>query len=332
MFARLAARFSQRISVPTYEGARAAFIPMDAAASFLAKRHRAAYWLWRAYTSATDPLFEPRLPDAETSAGDAAFVGTLKERGYAVVPSAYHENEVRGGREWVTAHYEHSLEKRALLDPSRQREHLVWEQDGITTEHFRRTGRTRLHFTESVLARGDCPLIFRRFAEEDGAWRAVAARYFGTAAVRGKLPYLMSEVLEPAPGIEPWHIDCIRPTLKAFLHLGDVTLENGPLRYIPSSHVVDAAREELFFRICESGLGKAYFDEAENARLDAKATAVEAPANTLVFFDNRGLHASSFCKRGIRVVVVNGYRPVGATRVNPRMFRDPRPVPMPWEA
>jgi hypothetical protein len=62
--------------------------------------------------------------------------------------------------------------------------------------------------------------------------------------------YFMAEILEPAPDIEPWHVDCI------LLYLTDV----------------DEERHRL------------------------------APGGTLVVLDNRGLHASSYCTSGLRVV------------------------------
>jgi hypothetical protein len=56
-----------------------------------------------------------------------------------------------------------------------------------------------------------------------------------------------------------------------------------------------------------------------------------APANTVIAFDTRGVHAGSHLTEGLRVTLATGYRPAAGTRINPRHFPDLEKSPYPWE-
>src|SRR5262249_23071495 len=155
--------------------------------------------------------------------------------------------------------------------------------------------------------------------------------YFGAERILTGLPYYMAEVMEPAARLEPWHFDCIRPTIKAYLSLDEIGFQQAPLRFVPGSHRMDQARHRLFYAVCRGGLGAAYFAREDCNRLDGSAVAMTAPAGTFILFDTRGSHAGSMCRSGRRVVLANGHRPARVARLNPRMFRDPAPTPYPWQ-
>jgi hypothetical protein len=58
---------------------------------------------------------------------------------------------------------------------------------------------------------------------------------------------------------------------------------------------------------------------------------IVTPKNRFFVLDNRGIHAGSLVKSGHRITLTMGYRPVTASRVNPRLFKDPVPMPYPWD-
>jgi hypothetical protein len=312
----------------TYEGVRAGLIPLDATLSLLAKRSYPLYRVWNAYNELTNPLFDAGAPAAGPA--DPRHLDELRTHGYAIVENAFPAAQVADARAFLLDRYRRAKEDVARRDPSGTQPILEWNEDRLGYEYFRRTGRVRIQLTGAVASGARLPSLLTAFADV-AAHKDLSADYLGTRAILSNQPYYAAEILEPAAGIEPWHIDCLRPTIKSFLLLSDVGAAQGPLRYVPGTHRVDETRLKMFYRISEGGLGHAYFDDRTNAELDTRGVSLTAPANTLILFDNRGLHASSFCTEGLRVVLVNGYRPRTATRLNPRLFRDPRPVPYPWE-
>ncbi|CAN5172126.1 hypothetical protein BH20ACI1_BH20ACI1_20270 [soil metagenome] len=78
--------------------------------------------------------------------------------------------------------------------------------------------------------------------------------------------------------------------------------------------------DKLIYRVGRNGLGEAYFDDEINAENDRIGTSVVAPENSLVIFDNQGIHAGSVCSEGIRIALVNSFRPVSSKRINPRLL------------
>ncbi|HEX2571003.1 MAG TPA: phytanoyl-CoA dioxygenase family protein [Polyangia bacterium] len=331
MLAKLAHRISGRVEAETYPGALAGLIPVDLVLSLLAKRSYPLYRLWRRYGELTGPYFD-QCAAAVAAPPDEGHLRELRARGLVRVGQPYSTGEVAEARAWVLERVEPMRRRAAELDPSGQASSVRWQDEGLRYEVDRRTGRLRIYFPRGPAGEQAerWPRILREFGDVP-AWHALAQAYFGAGAVRAGQPYMMAEVLTAAPDIEPWHIDCLRPTLKSFLYLTDVGSAQGPLRFQPGTHVLDEARHRMFYRICNGGLGHAYMGEEESRRLDAICEAVTGPAGTALLFDTQVLHAGSWCTEGMRVALVNGYRPLVATRLNPRLFRDPRPVPSPWE-
>jgi hypothetical protein len=330
MLASLLRRYRERVPPEAYHGGLLALAPVDASLSFLAKRSFRLYQLWDRYAVATNRLFAEPVGQGTGAQVDPNVLSVLRRDGIVTVPGAANADDVVRARELILDLYRESVARRQALDPGGTQENLRWALPGLVCHHCRRDGRTRFYIDESQDP-ASTRTEFARLLEKLSGGQACAEAYFGTRSVFGHRPYVMAEVLEPAPELENWHIDCLRPTMKSLVYLTDVGPENGPLRYIPGTHRVDAERHQLFYRIGHGGLGHAYFDQATNARLDARAQPVLARAGTAVLFDTRGLHASSICRKDVRVVVVNGFRPVAALRINPRNFRDPAPVPYPWE-
>lgn len=333
MLAKLAHRISGRVETETYPGALAGLIPVDLALSLLAKRSYPLYRLWRRYGELTGRYFD-HCAKAVAAPADEGHMRVLRARGLARIGQPFSAEEVAATRAWVVERIEPAHRHAAELDPTGQEGWVRWQDEGLRYEVDRRTGRLRIYFPFPAMSAGvqaeKWPRILREFGDVP-AWHAAAQAYFGTGAIRSQRPYMMAEVLTPAPDIEHWHIDCLRPTLKSFLYLNDVGPAQGPLRFQPGTHVLDEERHRMFYRICNGGLGHAYMDEEECRRLDAICESVTGPAGTALLFDTQVLHAGSRCTEGMRVALVSGYRPIGATRLNPRLFRDPRPVPNPWE-
>jgi hypothetical protein len=303
-----------------------ALAPVDLGLSLLAKRSFPAYQLWYRYCTLTDRYFDR---DAKPSVSyDLSLLEGVRARGFALDRGPFAATEVRAARDFVLERYQAAIEHVAAVDPGRAANQHRFTDRALDVAVERDSGRTRFFFGRAALERADCPEAIRRFADVPEL-RALAAAYFGTATLLAQRPYYMAEVCQPARELEPWHIDCIRPTLKTFLLLDDVGPEQAPMRYLPSSHGLDEARHQLFFRICNGGLGHAYFQPAECARFDAQATALTGAAGDLLIFDNQGVHAGSLCRAGLRITLANGYRPLTTTRLNPRLFRDPVPVPYP---
>lgn len=133
-------------------------------------------------------------------------------------------------------------------------------------------------------------------------------------------PGCHAEVAIPAGKVGQWHIDCLRPSVKAMIYLNDIGEEQAPFRYLKGTHIPDAEIHRQIHRISRSGLDEAYFDAETNALYDAKAEVYARPANTLLLFETRGRHAGSLCADGMRVAMVNGFRPATSLRVSPRFF------------
>jgi hypothetical protein len=327
MLAEVAARFTQRISPEVYRGARAGLIPVDIALSLLAKRSFAGYRAWRTFTELTNRFFSSAASTHLVSSNDQQLLSALHDNGAAKGDDAYPRAELDEAREWVLALAARAQAKLhgQSLDPLKPPR---WEQDGITHEFHPRTGNLRFYLTRDVPSR--VPPLVSRFMDEPRL-RAIAAAYFGTAHITSMAPYMMAEVLFPTLYPETWHLDCIRPTLKTFLYLDEVTANQGPLRVMPGTHRRSERQDEIFFRVCRGGPPAAYFTPEEDAQLDPLGTAITGRCGTLVVFDTRMLHAGSRCLEGRRVVLVNGYRPLTAARINPRLFRDPAPATLAWQ-
>jgi phytanoyl-CoA dioxygenase PhyH len=328
MWQRLGRAFTSRVSGETYRGIRALLLPVDWALSLLAKRSFLAYRLWHRYGELTDPLFDGAPGDAAAAPND--WVERLRSDGFLVAPARFAAADVNATRDWLLRMCDHAQAEAHRRDPDgHSSASLAWEEGDIRFEAIRDDGRFRFHFSPAALDRADVPALLREFALAPEI-RALCRAYFDAQELADYLPYYMAEVMLPAARLESWHVDCMRPTIKTYLFLETVGEEQAPLRYVRGSHRVDPEKHRQFFRIATSGLGSAYAEEADCNRFDREASTITCPAGTLVVFDNRGEHAGSQCRSGRRVLLAMGYRPLAATRVNPRLFRDPAPEPYPW--
>src|SRR5262249_43631610 len=150
-------------------------------------------------------------------------------------------------------------------------------------------GRTRLYYSPEAIASLGVPGVFRDLADA-ATFRDLARAYFDTGSIVANLPYFMAEVMEPAAQLEPWHIDCIRPTLKVFLALAPVAIAQAPMRYVPRRPRLDLERHRLFYRICRSGLGVSYYDTTDCVAFDRESIPLTLSENSFLVFDNQGPH------------------------------------------
>ena len=327
MLARISNAVKSRYDPAIYSGARAALAPVDLLMSLLAKRSYPFYKLWYEYAAKTDIWFD----GSPTCDGvDNALLEHLRSTGHLLVPARFEAASLREARDYVVRSCDAAKERADALDPGRKQPEVQWEENGIRCEVLREGGRIRLHYSPQALAQPGVPSLVREFARIDWVVRLVGA-YFGASRVVTGLPYYMAEMMEPVPMLEPWHFDCLRPTVKVYLALEDIGPEQAPLRYVPRSQTVDEARHKLFYAVCRGGPAAAYFDREICRRLDSEATILTAPAGTFMLFDTRGSHAGSLCLRGRRVLLANGHRPLRTNRLNPRMFRDPLRALYPWQ-
>jgi hypothetical protein len=311
-----------------YDGWRKALAPADLVLSLLAKRAYPFYRFWYEFGKRTEPLFSPAA--RRVSEAQQGLLFDLQWLGFAMRPSGATRAEVSSAREYVFSLAERARARAGKLDPAGTTDIVRFAEDDIQYEVFRTGRRLRFHFSPASLSRSDVPKLVREHAALEWAAELVQG-YLGTSRVVAGKPYYMAEIVESGAPVEPWHIDCVRPTVKVFLTLNDVNAENAPLRYVGGTHRVDENRHRLFYDICRGGLGAAYFEQPVCDELDKRGTSVIAPEGTFIVFDNRGVHAGSYCQSGQRVLLANGYRPATTTRLNPRLFRDPHPVPYPWE-
>ena len=323
---RLRHAWTSRIEPGLYRGTRAALLPTDVVLSLLAKRSYPIFRAWQRYAAATNHYFDRGRPP-HLSQPDGVLVEQLRQHGFVVTPSGYPAAEIRAARDWVVDRAE-----RARQRVGESREIARYEENGLVAEVMPVDGRVRLHFSPDALVAADVPSVIRDFADTRFC-RELTAAYFDTGVddMRCRVPYYVAEVVTPNERLETWHIDCLRATVKCFLLLDDVGEAQAPLRYIDRSHLVDDERLRLFYEIARGGLGAAYFGDDDATAYDGGALHLTAPAGSLLAFDSRGIHAGSFCRSGVRVTLVNGYRPPQARRLSPRLFRDLVRTPYPWE-
>jgi hypothetical protein len=323
MLDEIVTRLSRRISPGTYHGFRKAMLPLDFGLSVLAKRNYQLYRLWHRYADLTNPYFCHADPGA--AACPPELLESLQAHGHALQENAYPADAVAEARAWLIDLYERALPRLPAGDAG---DALKWEERGVRHEFYPRTGNLRFYVDEA--ARPDLPRAVTSFMD-DGVMHALAQAYFGTTRVLPRLPYFMAEVLLPRPHTETWHLDCLRPTLKTFLFLDDVRPAQGPLRVIAGSHLQSEEQHRIFYRLCRGGPAGAYFEPEEDRKLDPRGVPVTGRAGSVAIFDTRMLHAGSCCTSGMRLILVNGYRPEYALRVGPRHFRDPEPALLPWQ-
>jgi hypothetical protein len=312
---------SCRIPEGTYGGLRACLFPPDFVLSWLAKRSYPLYRVWDGWASATRVAFPARArPDdhsPECFSPGPAILGELRAAGAVKVSDAFPPSFIADARDYVLRRF-HQAVARAEPVPG---ETVRWiEGDGTSVEVSRSSGHYRFHFPNDPARKRRLPAVIREFMRLPKTHRLIEKYY--RMAVRPCDPYTIGEVMVPAPKVTQWHIDCLRQGVKAMLYLSDVGPGQAPFRYLAGSHVPGAEVHHQIYRMGRSGLDESSYDDKTNALYDQRATVFTAPANTLVLFDNRGIHAGSLCTEGIRVTLVNGFRPACSTRINPRFLPD----------
>ena len=121
-----------------------------------------------------------------------------------------------------------------------------------------------------------------------------------------------------------WHIDSdVWPSIKALIYLGDVGLDQGPMRYVAGSHrglpdfetVVRKTNDTLrmptqqFLALPEELRMHALFgpfltgQEPAVDTLLARERALTGPGGSVVLFDNNGVHRGGFVRSGARHIV-----------------------------
>jgi hypothetical protein len=154
---------------------------------------------------------------------------------------------------------------------------------------------------------------------QDERWRG-AMRY--VASFASEPLYYVQTILthradaEPDPQVR-LHADTFHPTLKAWYFLNDVAEEDGPLTYVPGSHLLTperlaweracslVARDQLDFLSSRGSLRIAREELAGLGLPDPHRFAV--PANTLVVVDTCGFHARAVAHRPSRRVELWAY-------------------------
>lgn len=328
----LKSKLTSKFSVNPYRRGRTILLaPMDALISWLAKRSYLIFRIWERYHAATLTAFNTSSSNSPNC--DTTSLANLKRQGFTSLPSTFAAAEIKDARDYVLRLFEGIHAFAESRDPEKKRDLLRWSDEEGEYELDRIGGRTRIYFKSGILESPTLPKVLRDFANYLPL-HSLAQAYFDADQIITQRPYFMAEVMIPAPTREPWHIDCFRPTLKAFLNLADVGPGQAPLRYIPGSHHVNAddeRRHRQLFEIANGGQGPAYFDRETCRRFDAEAKELVGAENTILAFDVRGAHAGSYCRSGQRITLANGYWPLTSSRFNPRIFRNPTRAPYPWE-
>lgn len=107
-----------------------------------------------------------------------------------------------------------------------------------------------------------------------------------------------------------WHRDSpFRNQFKAFLFLSDVSIDNGPITYIPKTHTSRNIRQVS--KLLGSNKSQYRFDNEQVEKviqeLNLKPASVTCPAGTMVMANVRGLHRGAPIISGERVALTNYY-------------------------
>ncbi len=308
-----------------YAGWKKVFIPLDLVFSKFAKHSYPMYRVWNKWIMKTNSVYAKHqiagAPTTENFSFEPKLVEEIKEKGFTVIEQAFSEEDIQKTREYILGLYEYSISAVKTAENVKTDEEgisKIWtEESGITYTVIEEKGRYRFMFPTDPEKLKKMPDFIQAFAALPVTHQIIEDYY--DMRVYSNQPYVMAEVMIPNGEVESWHIDCFRKGCKAFLYLNEVKKEQGPLRYLEGSHKVEDLDKQIF-RVGRSGLGEAYYDDKINAEYDKTGKYVTAPGNSLVIFDNQGVHAGSLCSEGIRVALVNSFRPVSSKRINPRML------------
>ncbi len=149
----------------------------------------------------------------------------LRQQGYATFSSPFSSDEIAEARAFVLARYAETKRAIAARAPAIEGRPTQWEADGVTYDVNVADGRTRMHFSTAALENRNLPRAIREVPSL-GALRSMASAYFDSENVIAGLPYYMAEVMEPGTRLEPWHIDCLRKTIKFSLSLDEIGPES----------------------------------------------------------------------------------------------------------
>jgi hypothetical protein len=238
----------------------------------------------------------------------------------------------RGLHMWrVRTAYELTARRRASLAPGVDaalrndfdRNGYVEIRDFLPAEVFAKLRDEVLGFRGPAreMVQGDT--ITRRYAIDPGAIKAIPSirRFIADPRWQGLARYISSFDVEPLIYIQSilthrydappdpqvnLHADTFHPTMKAWLFLDDVAVDEGPLTYVAGSHRLTAERLAWEARRSTEVLDQDDFLSArgsfriERHELPAlnlpKPTVFAVPANTLVVADTFGFHARGLAR------------------------------------
>ena len=306
----------------TYDGARKLLMPPDFFFSMLAKRSYSLYRLWDIWADATKVLFPVRAHEKDGSPElfefNSRYVDDLRSTGVTEIPDAFPQDWIEEARDYIMGRFRAALEKLEKMSNESEEEIRWYDEDGVFVYCSPRQGRYRFGFPTDPVGREKLPRPIQEFMRLPVAHQIIE-EYYGMSVTPCR-PGCMAEVMLPGNDVEQWHIDCFRKGVKAFLYLTEVTAAQAPFRYLTGTHVPDSEAHRHIYSVGRTGTSEAYYDESTNRRYDEEAQVFTRPANTLLLFDNRGRHAGSACTEGMRVVLVNGFRPATSTRINPMLI------------
>lgn len=108
-----------------------------------------------------------------------------------------------------------------------------------------------------------------------------------------------------------WHIDTFRRSLKIFIYLDDVSIEQGPFTYLPSSNKLDKLKLKYLKKSFIEGNNNYERYLTKRDFMDLKvyedALPLTAKAGTVIFAETRGWHTAGLLSGGERKVLVNYY-------------------------
>ncbi len=137
----------------------------------------------------------------------------------------------------------------------------------------------------------------------------IANKYFNTSHVDCELTMYQKSVHEldmsNIPGGK-FHMDDNKKNLKFFIYLSDVSIKNGPFRYVPKTHGLYNIKKILKWWLWEITLKRKYLyvSDFENMELKNRAESVLGKSGTVFCADTTGYHAASVVERGCRLVLV----------------------------
>jgi len=107
-----------------------------------------------------------------------------------------------------------------------------------------------------------------------------------------------------------WHFDDYKSSIKVFLYLSDVDIDNGPFIFLPKSHKLDS----LKLKYCKTAFINSdqldrYMSKKDITRrcIANDAITFTAKKGTIIIVDTIGWHTAGILKSGTRKVLVNYY-------------------------